>query len=60
LKIGKKLCEGIGIYFYEPPVETNTSQTNKMTIFKAQILQDLASNPSLLNIGNEDTSGSDS
>ena len=60
MKIGKKLCEGVGIYFYEPSVETNTSQTNKMTIFKAQILQDLASNPRLLNIGNEDTSGSDS
>lgn len=58
MKIGKKLCEGIGIYFYEPPVETNTS--SKMTLFKAQILQDLANNPSLLNVGNEDTSGSDS
>jgi hypothetical protein len=44
--IGRKLCEGIAIHFFEH--KANTHPINKMAAFKAKVISDLTNSPSLL------------
>ena len=63
-KIGKKLCEGMALFFYEE-ISVNLSRApsknvEKMVALKKRAEEEYCSSAELQQIGNNDDSGSDS
>lgn len=56
-KIGRKLCEGISIYF-SPQFATGNASIEKLCKFNEDVLNSLRSDPMLLKVGNYEGSGS--